>query len=100
MKRLLPLLVLAAALASGGAGVATSAKPPAATASAYGISVVVPGQAGASAGAAAAPGGSETGIASSFAFPADGSIVAYRSQQDEIGVTELYATRIPGRKGR
>jgi murein DD-endopeptidase MepM/ murein hydrolase activator NlpD len=75
VKRFLPLLVLAAALAAGGAGVATTAKPPAATASAYGVSVVVPGQAGASAGAAAAPGGSETGIASSFAFPADGSIV-------------------------
>lgn len=74
-RRLLVLCVLVTVLAAGGAGVATTAKQPGATASAYGISVVVPGQPGASAGAAAAPGGAETGVAGSFAYPADGSIV-------------------------
>jgi Tol biopolymer transport system component len=44
--------------------------------------------------------GSLAGIPPDLAISADGSVVAYRSQQDEVGVTELYAARIPGRKGR
>ena len=74
-RRVLVLCVLVTVLAAGGAGVATTAQQPGATASAYGISVVVPGQAGAAAATAAAPGGAETGIAGSFAYPGDGSIV-------------------------
>ena len=74
-RRLTALFILASALAAGGAGVATTAKQPVATASAYGITVVVPGQPGASAAAAALPGAEATGSADVFTFPADGSIV-------------------------
>jgi murein DD-endopeptidase MepM/ murein hydrolase activator NlpD len=67
--------VVAVAGASVGAGIGTGAKTPVASASAYAISVVVPGQPGASAGAAVAPGEGNTGLADSFAYPDDGSIV-------------------------
>jgi murein DD-endopeptidase MepM/ murein hydrolase activator NlpD len=67
--------VLAAVGASVGAGIGTGAKTPVASASAYAISVVVPGQAGAGAGTAVAPGEADTGLADSFVYPADGSIV-------------------------
>ncbi len=75
-RRLAALLLLTAALAAGGAGVATTAKQPAASASVFAVSVVVPGQPGSAAGAAVAPGEGLTGLADSFAYPADGSIVA------------------------
>lgn len=55
---------------------ATTAKQPAASASVFAVSVVVPGQAGAAAGAAVAPGAGLTGVADSFVYPADGSIVS------------------------
>ena len=74
-RRLAALFLLAFALAAGGAGVATTAKQPVATAGAYGITVVVPGQPGASAAAAGLPGAEAIGAADSFAYPADGSIV-------------------------
>jgi murein DD-endopeptidase MepM/ murein hydrolase activator NlpD len=74
-SRLITLFVLAFALAAGGAGVATTAKQPAATASAYGITVVVPGQPGVSTAAVGLPGAEAIGAADSFAYPADGSIV-------------------------
>ena len=74
-RRLTALFLLASALAAGGAGVATTAKQAVATASAYGITIVVPGQAGTSAASAGLPGAEATGAADSFAFPADGSVV-------------------------
>jgi murein DD-endopeptidase MepM/ murein hydrolase activator NlpD len=74
-RRLTALFVLTLALAAGGAGVATTAKQPVATASAYGITVVVPGQAGASSSAVGLPGSEPLAAAGSFAYPADGSIV-------------------------
>lgn len=58
-----------------GAGIGTGAKTPVASASAYAISVLVPGQPGAAAGAAVAPGDGDTGLADAFAYPDDGSIV-------------------------
>ena len=71
--RLLPLLLLAALLALGVSGRGEAQAPaPVVSAGAYGISVVVPGQAGASAGASSAP-GAPTGAADGFAYPADGS---------------------------
>ena len=75
-RRLLPLLLLAGAVAALGAGGRTQAQeppPPALAASAYGISVVVPGQPGASAAMSDAPGGAPTGAADAFAHPADGT---------------------------
>ena len=74
-RRLAALFVLTGALAAVGASVGTSAKNPAASASALAISVVIPGQPGGSAGAAVAPGSGATGVADSFAYPADGSLV-------------------------
>ena len=73
--RLLALFVLGAAASSIGAGVGTTAKAPVATASAYGITVIVPGQAGSSAAVVQAPGTAVTGVADAFAYPADGSLV-------------------------
>jgi len=74
-RRLAALFFLSCALAAGGAGVATTAKQPVATASAVGVSVVVPGQPGGSAGLASAPGPAPLASADGFAYPADGSIV-------------------------
>jgi len=74
-RRLAALFVLTGVLAAVGASVGTTAKKPVASASAYAISVVVPGQPGASAGTALAPGAGATGLADSFAYPADGSLV-------------------------
>lgn len=70
-RRLLALLLLAGALAAGGSS-ATTPPPPVVSAAAYGIAVVVPGQPGAVAAEAAAPGPAPTGAADSFAYPADG----------------------------
>jgi murein DD-endopeptidase MepM/ murein hydrolase activator NlpD len=67
--------VIAVAGASVGAGIGTGAKTPVASASAYAISGLVPGQPGAAAGAAVAPGDGNTGLADAFAYPDDGSIV-------------------------
>jgi murein DD-endopeptidase MepM/ murein hydrolase activator NlpD len=72
--RLLALLLLASVLAAGGAGVGTTAGQPVATASASGITVVVPGQPPVSSAVASAPGGAESGVVAAFAHPADGSI--------------------------
>jgi len=74
-RRLLVLFLLASILAAGGAGVATTAKQPAASASAYGVTIVVPGQPATGAAFAAAPGAAESGIVDVFVYPADGSIV-------------------------
>ena len=76
-RRLLPLLLLAGVVAALGVSGRTHAQEslpaPVLSASAYGISVVVPGQPGASAAMSAAPGGSATGAADAFAHPADGT---------------------------
>ena len=74
-RRLGALFVLSCALAAAGAGVATTAKQPVATANAFGVSLVVPGQPGAAAAVASAPGDVPQAGAESFAYPADGSIV-------------------------
>jgi murein DD-endopeptidase MepM/ murein hydrolase activator NlpD len=73
--RLLALFLLGLALAAGGAGVATTAQQATATAGSFGITVLVPGQAGGAAAVAGVPVGSPSGAADSFAYPADGSIV-------------------------
>jgi murein DD-endopeptidase MepM/ murein hydrolase activator NlpD len=70
-RRLLVLLLLAGALATGGSS-ATTPPAPVVSATAYGITVVVPGQPGAVAAEAAVPGPAPTGAADSFAYPADG----------------------------
>ncbi|MBA2296916.1 MAG: M23 family metallopeptidase [Actinobacteria bacterium] len=86
-RRLAALFVLTPAFAVAGVGVGTTAKQPAASASAYAISVVVPGQAGAVAGAAVAPGGAATGLADAFAYPADGSIVRTGALSSSVSAT-------------
>ena len=73
-RRLSALFVLTIAFAVGGVGAGTTAQQPTASASAYAISVVVPGQAGAFAGGAAAPGEPPASSGDAFAYPADGSI--------------------------
>jgi murein DD-endopeptidase MepM/ murein hydrolase activator NlpD len=72
--RLVSVVLLTALLAAGGAGDGLTAKPPVVSASSYGIAVIAPGQAGASAASATAPGPVQTGVADGFAYPADGSI--------------------------
>jgi murein DD-endopeptidase MepM/ murein hydrolase activator NlpD len=74
-RRLAALFVLICALAAGGAGVATTAQQPVATASAFGISVVVPGQPGGGTGGVTAPGPATAAASGGFAYPADGSVV-------------------------
>jgi murein DD-endopeptidase MepM/ murein hydrolase activator NlpD len=76
LARLALLLLLAGSLAAVATGASTPAAQPAVVAaSAYGVTVLVPGQQAQSAAAAAAPGPAPTGVADGFAYPADGSVV-------------------------
>jgi murein DD-endopeptidase MepM/ murein hydrolase activator NlpD len=75
LGRLALLLLLAGALAAAATGASTPPEPAVVSASAYGVTVLVPGQPPQSAAAAAAPGPTPTGVADAFVFPADGSIV-------------------------
>ena len=75
LQRLTALFVLTAVSVAIGAGVGTTAKAPVATATAYGITLIVPGQPGSSAAVVQAPGTTVTGLADGFAYPADGSLV-------------------------
>src|ERR671935_2922327 len=61
-------------LLAGSAGASSKGSQPAATASAYGIRVVVPGQAGGSSTSVSAP-PNASGSAGGFAYPSDGSAV-------------------------
>jgi murein DD-endopeptidase MepM/ murein hydrolase activator NlpD len=73
--RLTALLLLAGALAAAATGASTPPAPAVVSASAFGVTVLVPGQPPQSTAAVTAPGPAETGFADGFVFPADGSIV-------------------------
>ena len=73
-RRIAALFLLAGAVAAVGAGSGTTAEAPTASASAYAITVIVPGQAGASSGVASAPGAGSTAVGDGFTYPSDGSI--------------------------
>jgi hypothetical protein len=70
--RLLALLLLSGALAAAGSSASTPTAPAVVSAGAYGISIAVPGQAGAGTASAAAPDGAPTSATDGFAYPADG----------------------------
>ena len=70
--RLLALLLLSGVLAAAGRVRARPPRPAVVSASAYGISVILPGQPGAGAASVSAPAGAATGAADGFAYPADG----------------------------
>ena len=73
--RLPPVLALASVLLlAGSAGASSHGSEPGATASAYGVKVVVPNQAGAVSSYVSAP-PSAVGFASGFAYPSDGSVL-------------------------
>jgi murein DD-endopeptidase MepM/ murein hydrolase activator NlpD len=72
--RLIALLLLAGALAAAATGASTPA-PAVVSSSAYGVSVLVPGQAPLVGAPAAAPGQAVSGAADSFVHAADGAIV-------------------------
>jgi murein DD-endopeptidase MepM/ murein hydrolase activator NlpD len=73
--RLSALFLLACCLATIGASTAATAKAPVVSASAYAVQVNIPGQPGASAGAATAPSAVTTAAGDTFAYPEDGSAV-------------------------
>jgi murein DD-endopeptidase MepM/ murein hydrolase activator NlpD len=73
--RLAALFLLAGALAAAATGAGAPGAPAVVSASAYGVTVLVPGQPPLGTGSAAAPGASPTAVADGFAHPADGSIV-------------------------
>ena len=73
--RLPPVLALASVLlVAGSAGATSHGSEPGATASAYGVKVVVPSGAGAASASVSAP-PSAVGFASGFAYPGDGSVL-------------------------
>ena len=73
--RLPPVLALASVLLlAGSAGATSHGSEPGATASAYGVKVVVPSGAGAASASVSAP-PSAVGFASGFAYPGDGSVL-------------------------
>ncbi|HKA27200.1 MAG TPA: M23 family metallopeptidase [Gaiellaceae bacterium] len=73
--RLPPLLALASVLLlAGSAGATSHGSPAGATASAYGIKVVVPNAAGGASTSVSAP-PSAVGFASGFSYPSDGSVL-------------------------
>src|SRR5438045_1149293 len=75
MRLGIALCLIAVLFVVGPAGATLHGSQAGATASAFGIKVSVPGQAGASSTAVSAPSDS-VGFASSFAYPSDGSIVS------------------------
>jgi hypothetical protein len=78
--RLAGLLLLSCVLASAGAGATTPAATPVVSAGAYGIAITVPGQPGAGSASASSPGAASTGLADSFAYPADGVVARTGAQ--------------------
>ena len=82
--RLLALFLLSGALAAAGSSASTPTKPAVVSAGAYGISVAVPGQPGAGAASASAPGASDTGIADGFVYPADGASARTGAQSSSV----------------
>jgi murein DD-endopeptidase MepM/ murein hydrolase activator NlpD len=82
--RLLALFLLSGGLAAAGSSANTPTKPPVVSASAYGISVFVPGQPGAGAASASAPGTVLTGVADAFAYPADGLAARTGAQSSSV----------------
>lgn len=89
--RLVALFALGAVSAAIGASVGTTAKSPVATARAYGIAIVVPGQEGSSAAAVQAPGTALTSVADGFAYPADGSLVRTGALSSSVSSTSAGA---------
>jgi murein DD-endopeptidase MepM/ murein hydrolase activator NlpD len=85
--RLIALLLLAGALAAAGSSANAPTKPAVVSASAYGISVSVPGQAGAGAASASAPGAAATGAADSFAYAADGLAARTGAQSSSVSAS-------------
>jgi len=82
--RLLALLFLSGALAAVGSSATAPPAPAVVSASAYGISVSVPGQPGAGAAFASAPGAASTGVADGFAYPADGNSARTGAQASSV----------------
>src|SRR5829696_4491066 len=74
-RRLIALLLVAGALAAAATGASEPSQPAVVSASAYGISITVPGQPFSVAAESVAPGTTTTGVADGFVFPADGSLV-------------------------
>ena len=82
--RLLALFVLSGSLVAAGSSASTPSRPPVVSAGAYGISVSVPGQPGAGAASASAPGATLTGVADGFAYPADGLSARTGAQSSSV----------------
>jgi hypothetical protein len=74
MRLPLALALASVLLLAGSAGASSNGSDAGATASAYGIKVVVPGQAGGSSTSVSAP-PDAVGFASGFAYPSDGSVL-------------------------
>ena len=91
--RLAALLLIAGALAAAATGASPPERPAVVSASAYGVTVLVPGQPAAGTGSAAAPGPAPTAVADGFAYPADGSIVRSGA------ISSSVATRATGEVG-
>ena len=73
--RLIALLLIAGALVAAATGAGAPSQPAIVSASAHGISILVPGQPASVAAESTAPGTASTGVADGFVFPADGSLV-------------------------
>ncbi|HEY7795922.1 MAG TPA: M23 family metallopeptidase [Gaiellaceae bacterium] len=73
--RLIGLLVLAGVVAAAATGASTPPAVPTVSATAFGITVVLPGQTGTPTAEATAPGPASTAAADGFVYPADGSAV-------------------------
>jgi murein DD-endopeptidase MepM/ murein hydrolase activator NlpD len=74
-SRLVVLLLLAGVLVAGAAGASPSAPAPTVSASAFGITVVLPGQTGAAVAGVTAPGAAPAAALDGYVYPADGSAV-------------------------
>ena len=94
--RLIALLLIAGALAAAATGAGAPAQPAIVSASAHGISILVPGQPASVAAEAAAPGPAATGVADGFVFPADGSLVRTGALSSSVSSR---ATGVAGAQG-
>jgi murein DD-endopeptidase MepM/ murein hydrolase activator NlpD len=86
MRFPLALALASVLLLAGSAGASSNGSQAGATASAYGITVVVPGQAGGSAASVSAP-PDAVGFASGYAYPSDGSVLTSGSVSASASTT-------------
>ena len=94
--RLIALLLLAGVLAAAATGASTPSRPAVVSASAHGVSVLLPGQPASFAAESTAPGPAAAGAVDAFVYPADGSLVRTGAQSSSAAARSTGAVGAHG----